>query len=105
VSGRRAVLADVPGCAIERPYETAFGVTTRVASRCAVSLSSVVRLARILGFKAFRDVRELYPRHLRHGRCLEDDRRLTCSYSAPAEAMHMGPSIEDDAFPRSDGAL
>ena len=104
VSGRHAVLADVADDAIEHPYEIAFGAAPRFASRCAVSLSSVVRLARILGFKGFRDMRGFYRRHLRHGRCREDDRPLTCSYSGPAEAMHMGPSSEDDAFPRSDGA-
>src|ERR1019366_3625165 len=65
VSGRRAVLADVADYAIEHPYEIAFGAAPRVASRCAVSLSSVVRLARILGFKGFRDMRGFYRRHLR----------------------------------------
>ena len=101
-SNRRDTIADVADHAIEHPYEIAFGAGPGVASRCGVSLSSVVRLAHNLGFRGVRDMRSFYRRHLRDSRGCEDDCSSTPSSSNPTKVIHVARSIGDDGFPGVD---
>jgi len=101
---RRALLADVANYASEHLYDIAFGAAPRIARRCAVSLTSVVRLAHCLGFTGVRDMRAFCRRHLRDSRCWEDGRPPTGSSSGSTAAIHPAPSIGDDGISRSDGA-
>jgi DNA-binding MurR/RpiR family transcriptional regulator len=51
--------------AIARPDLVAFGSSNSIATACRVSPTTVVRLARLLGFNRFRDFRTLFREHLR----------------------------------------
>jgi DNA-binding MurR/RpiR family transcriptional regulator len=51
--------------ALEHPEEVAFGTTVSVAKRCAVSHSTVVRLATTLGFDEFWQFRECFRAEVR----------------------------------------
>jgi hypothetical protein len=57
--GTEAVAA-VAGYILENPYDVAFGTSRSVAHRCSVSATSVMRVARTLGFSGFHDMREFH---------------------------------------------
>lgn len=53
----RAILA--------RPDLVAFGTISSVASACVVSPSTVVRVANVLGFETFKELRLFFQQHMR----------------------------------------
>ncbi|WEX86693.1 transcriptional regulator [Sinorhizobium garamanticum] len=53
---------------LANPDIVAFGTARSVAAACSVSSTTVVRLACLLGFRSFRELRELFRQHLRDQR-------------------------------------
>ena len=51
--------------ALAEPELIAFGSSYSVARACSVSQTSVVRLADVLGFASFREMKTLFEQHLR----------------------------------------
>ena len=58
-------LGRVMRAVLDRPETIAFGTVTSVAAACGVSPTTVVRLARHLGFASFRDLKRVFQDHLR----------------------------------------
>ncbi|MCD1266998.1 hypothetical protein B5M44_22470 [Shinella sumterensis] len=50
--------------ALEDPAAIAFGTVASVARKCSVSMTTVTRTARILGFSGFRDLRAVFRTYL-----------------------------------------
>ncbi|WEX74731.1 transcriptional regulator [Sinorhizobium numidicum] len=50
---------------LAKPDIVAFGTARSVAAACSVSSTTVVRLASLLGFRTFKQFRELFRHHLR----------------------------------------
>lgn len=55
-----ASVAAVARFAIEQPLDVAMGTTRSVAAASSVPTASVLRLASLLGFEGFRDMREFF---------------------------------------------
>jgi DNA-binding MurR/RpiR family transcriptional regulator len=64
-SGRSAKVGAVATYAVEYPLEVAFGTAAAIADQCGVSTPTVVRLAQILGFEGFLEMRNFFRRPLR----------------------------------------
>ena len=50
---------------IENPYETALETASRIAAQLKVQPSSLIRLARILGFSGISDIQKIFKEHTR----------------------------------------
>ena len=55
---------------LDHPDIIAFGTATSIADECGVSTATVVRLAGHLGFRKFRDFKNLFCDHLKETRAL-----------------------------------
>ncbi|MGJ7042300.1 DNA-binding MurR/RpiR family transcriptional regulator [Shinella sp. BE166] len=58
--GKRLVKA-----ALDDPAAIAFGTVASVACKCSVSMTTVTRTARVLGFSGFRDLRAVFRTYLK----------------------------------------
>ncbi|KSV89590.1 hypothetical protein N184_27350 [Sinorhizobium sp. GL28] len=58
-------LEQVARKALARPDLVAFGSARSVATACSVSPTTVTRLATVLGFESFRDLKAFFQQHLR----------------------------------------
>jgi DNA-binding MurR/RpiR family transcriptional regulator len=76
-SGGSAKVSAVAAYAVEYPLEVVFGTAARVANQCGVSTPTVVRLAQILGFEGFLEMREFFRQPFHSSR----DRRTNRSLS------------------------
>jgi DNA-binding MurR/RpiR family transcriptional regulator len=56
---------------LDHPEIIAFGTATSIAAACGVSTATVVRLASHLGFRKFRDFKNLFCDHLKETRALQ----------------------------------
>ncbi|MDW9366463.1 MurR/RpiR family transcriptional regulator [Sinorhizobium meliloti] len=56
---------------LDHPEIIAFGTATSIAAACGVSSATVVRLAGHLGFRKFRDFKNLFRDHLKETRALQ----------------------------------
>ena len=54
---------------IENPHETALETASRIASQLKVQPSSLIRLARILGFSGISDIQKIFKEHTRTRLC------------------------------------
>jgi hypothetical protein len=63
--GRSAKAGAVATYAVQYPLEIAFGTAAGIADQCGVSTPTVVRLAQILGFEGFLEMRDFFRRPLR----------------------------------------